>query len=563
MVKVLKINRLILALVCLVVLLAISGIATAQQETNPHQPTTMGKLTAEQWRDDLRFFAAEMPKAHRNLFHTMSREQFDAAVKKLDERIPALADHEIVVEFMRIVAMIGDGHTGVRIDQKFNSGLYPLRLYLYKDGLFVQAAAPEYREAVGARVVKIGSIPVEQALRAVAEISWHDNELGIKSLAPRLLVIPEILHALRLSGDLRKAEFVVEKDGRQTKLEVTPSGRFQHQRQVPSGWVDARAEAKAPTPLWLKDPDNNFWFEHLKGPGILYVQFNAVQDKPEVDHKPGETVAAFFNRVFEYVEANQVDKLVLDLRLNGGGNNFLNLPLTIGMIKSRVNKRDKLFVITGRETFSAAQNTVNELEKYTNAIFVGEPTAATPNHFGDARNLMLPNSKLVVRASTLWWQDADPRDRRKWKAPEIAAELTSADYRANVDPAMAAILSYVPGKSLTEILTEALKAGDLAGMVKQYRIYREDPAHAYLETESAVNTLGYGLINQNRVDDAIEIFKLNVEAYPSSANVYDSLAEAYLRKGNKELAIKFYTKAVEVDPNFASSIEALRQLKAN
>jgi tetratricopeptide (TPR) repeat protein len=78
-----------------------------------------------------------------------------------------------------------------------------------------------------------------------------------------------------------------------------------------------------------------------------------------------------------------------------------------------------------------------------------------------------------------------------------------------------------------------------------------------------VNTLGYSLINQNRVDDAIEIFKLNVDAYPSSANVYDSLAEAYLRKGNKELAIKFYTKAVEVDPNFASSIEALRQLKTN
>jgi len=168
-----------------------------------------------------------------------------------------------------------------------------------------------------------------------------------------------------------------------------------------------------------------------------------------------------------------------------------------------------------------------------------------------------------VRASTLWWQDADPRDRRKWKAPEIAAELTSADYKANVDPAMAAILSYVPGKTLTEILTEALRAGDLTGMVKQYRGYREDPAHAYIETESAVNTLGYSLINQNLVDDAIEIFKLNVDAYPSSANVYDSLAEAYLRKGNKELAIKFYTKAVEVDPNFASSIEALRQLKTN
>ncbi|HVQ39037.1 MAG TPA: hypothetical protein VMS31_15980 [Pyrinomonadaceae bacterium] len=559
----LKTSRLIYTLVCTVILLGVSGITVAQHEPNLTQAPPATKPTAEQWREDLRFFAAEMPKVHRNLFHTMSRDQFEAAVKKLDERIPSLADHEILVELMRIVAMIGDGHTGVRFEQKFNTGIYPLRLYLYKDGLFVQSAVAEYRDAVGARVVKIGNTPVEQALRAAAEISWHDNELGIKSMAPRLLVIPEVLHALRLSSDLRKAEFVVEKDGRQTKLALTPSAQFQHRYQTPSGWIDARADAKAPTPLWLKDPDNNFWFEHLKDLGVLYVQFNAVQDKPEVNHKPGETVAAFFSRVFDYVETNQVDKLVLDLRLNGGGNNYLNLPLTIGMVKSRVNKRGQLFVITGRETFSAAQNTVNELEKYTNAIFVGEPTAATPNHFGDARNLTLPNSKVMLQASTLWWQDMDPRDRRKWKAPEIAAELTSAEYSANADPAMAAILSYAPEKSLTESLREALQAGDLAGMLKQYRSYRGNPAHAYLETETAMNSFGYELINKNRLADAIEVFKLNVEAYPGSANVYDSLAEAYLKKGNRELAIRFYSKAVEVDPHFASSIEALRQLRTN
>jgi pentatricopeptide repeat protein len=54
---------------------------------------------------------------------------------------------------------------------------------------------------------------------------------------------------------------------------------------------------------------------------------------------------------------------------------------------------------------------------------------------------------------------------------------------------------------------------------------------------------------------------VNLEAYPQSANTYDSLAEAYLKKGNKDEAIKYYSKALEVNPNFASAIEALRQLK--
>ena len=76
-----------------------------------------------------------------------------------------------------------------------------------------------------------------------------------------------------------------------------------------------------------------------------------------------------------------------------------------------------------------------------------------------------------------------------------------------------------------------------------------------------MNRLGYELLRDGKTDDAIEIFKLNVEAYPRSANTYDSLAEAYVKKGNKEEAIKYYSKALEVNPQFASAIEALRQLK--
>jgi hypothetical protein len=88
---------------------------------------------------------------------------------------------------------------------------------------------------------------------------------------------------------------------------------------------------------------------------------------------------------------------------------------------------------------------VNELEKYTNAIFVGEPTGGKVNSYGDSRKITLPNSGITVRVSTLWWQE-DERDRRQWTEPQIPAELTFADYATNTDPAMKAILSYVPPK---------------------------------------------------------------------------------------------------------------------
>jgi tetratricopeptide (TPR) repeat protein len=65
------------------------------------------------------------------------------------------------------------------------------------------------------------------------------------------------------------------------------------------------------------------------------------------------------------------------------------------------------------------------------------------------------------------------------------------------------------------------------------------------------------------LNQAIEVFKLNAEAYPESANVYDSLAEAYAAAGNKEAAIENYRKALKIDPSLESAKAALASMGAN
>jgi hypothetical protein len=526
-------------------------------------------MTAEKWREDLRFMAAEMRARHKNLFHATTRDEFEAAVNKLHERIPTLARHEIVVELMRLVASVGDGHThmGMGQDPKLGFRRYPVRLYFFRDGLFVRGAAPEHARLAGARVLKIGNATADEAYRAVLAVTPRDNEMGARTVTPFLLVTPEILHALRLVEDMERARFVFEVGDKPVEVELRPGAQeSQAAWGVPPGWTDARA-ADSPAPLWMKAPDNLFWFEHLKDERALYVQYNGVANKPD------ETVADFFRRVYAFAEANAVERLVIDVRNNGGGNNFLNRPIVVETIKSaKLNRRGHLFVITGRQTFSAAQNFVNEMEKYTNAIFVGEPTGARPNHYGDAARIVLPHSGLTVRASTLWWQDVDPRDSRPWTPPQISAALTSADYRANRDPALRAALTHSETKSLSETLLDALANGGTEDALKLYRAYRADPAHEYLSTEGEINTLGYRLLELKRVEQAIEIFKLNVADYPRSANVYDSLADAYEAAGQKELAIKSSEQVLATLPQDTSdegrkngiragTLERLRRLK--
>jgi cytochrome c-type biogenesis protein CcmH/NrfG len=79
--------------------------------------------------------------------------------------------------------------------------------------------------------------------------------------------------------------------------------------------------------------------------------------------------------------------------------------------------------------------------------------------------------------------------------------------------------------------------------------------------ESSINSVGYRFLNQDKHDAAIKVFKFNVASFPASANVYDSLGEAYMKSGNKQLAIDNYRKALELAPGLPTAKDALLELQ--
>lgn len=76
-----------------------------------------------------------------------------------------------------------------------------------------------------------------------------------------------------------------------------------------------------------------------------------------------------------------------------------------------------------------------------------------------------------------------------------------------------------------------------------------------------LNRIGYAFLKDKKMDNSIEIFQLNTKLFPQNPNVWDSLGEAYRTKGEREMALKYYTKALELDPEFPSALEAVRELK--
>ncbi|MEO6611870.1 MAG: hypothetical protein ABIT05_09875 [Chitinophagaceae bacterium] len=549
-------KKFLLGLVCL----ALPGIGLIAQQTPA--------LSAAAWHNDLQYFRQLIHTKYSNLFYNVTAEQFDSAVSVIDKKIGELSDVQMNVEFAKLVAMFKVGHTAVR--QRSGAGNeitpwvhpVPARFYLFSDGLYIKNIDQKYKEAAGGKVIKIGNTDAATVLEKIRPALAFENEQGFRNMIQYYLNLPEFLQALGIISEADKVAVTYQKDGVEKTIvlaaEALPANAG-HGPDAANNWADAFEGARTGNyPLWMKEPGKLRYFEYLKDSKTLYVKHSAVQDEPN------ESIADFFAKVFRFVDSNEVDKFILDIRLNGGGNNYLNKPVITGIIQSRkINRKGHLFIITGKATFSAAQNLTNELEKYSEAIFVGEPTSENVNFFGDTRTEILPNSKLNINLSWLWWQNLDPRDKRKWTAPQLAAELSSDDYKKGIDPAMNAIMAYKEEGSIDTQLRTLVQAGKYEEAVAAARQYINDPLHRYYkdDLENKINSLGYSLMNQNKFQEANKVLNMNVQLFPESANVYDSYAESCWKIGNKEEAIKNYKLAISKDPNGATGDNSRNMLK--
>jgi CubicO group peptidase (beta-lactamase class C family) len=118
----------------------------------------------------------------------------------------------------------------------------------------------------------------------------------------------------------------------------------------------------------------------------------------------------------------------------------------------------------------------------------------------------------------------------------------------------------LPKKSIARTIYTTIKDKGVDAAVKEYQELKKDKPKEYDFTPPELNRLGYALLETDKVDDAIKVFQLNIEAYPQDANAYDSLAEAYAKKGEKALAIKNYAKSLELNPENANALEWLNKL---
>lgn len=116
------------------------------------------------------------------------------------------------------------------------------------------------------------------------------------------------------------------------------------------------------------------------------------------------------------------------------------------------------------------------------------------------------------------------------------------------------------GDELSKVM-EGKGVPQAAGM--RYNQLKKSNFKGYHLSEGELNTLGYDYLQKDEIEEAVEIFKINVDAFPQSSNVYDSLGEAYMKQGNRLLAIENYNRSLALDPDNKNALEMLKKLNEN
>ena len=382
----------------------------------------------EGWTTDIDYVLAQIqqlnPKLGGQLPDTLAH-----AAERLKGRIPTLSDAQIAVEMQRLLGLLQQGHNRIELEpgalpESFDvPGRLPIVMSLRADGVLITDAAEEFRSLLGGRVRAIEGTPIERVLEHLLPLVPTQASLRGNTY---LLSLPHVLQTIGTAEHLDRIQVsVIDRAGRQRTVELPAvrEPKFTSLAGVP--------------PLAHSRPGEPYWFEHLPEYGTVYVNFSQGIDAKE------ETLAAFAQRLRRFLaEHGDVESLVVDLRANTGGNTYLYPELLRTLIWFDAQEGHRTYALVGRYLASAAMNFAVDMDRLTNALFVGEPTGATVE-VEDAVRLVLPYSGVRFSLASATWNLSSPRDRRRWIAPDVPVAETIEDSLANRDPVLDTVLDLI------------------------------------------------------------------------------------------------------------------------
>ncbi|MBI9067603.1 MAG: hypothetical protein JEZ09_09950 [Salinivirgaceae bacterium] len=557
-----KINTLIL----LIITLSCNTIAQDRQ------------FTKEQWIEDLEFAVKNLKSNHPHIYYKVTEHAFNEEVSIAKNSIATSKnDLEAFYAIKKVVAMIQDGHTQLfdRGSLGIESLRYPFRADQFSDGVFITVIDKQYERFLGAKILQIDGKSINEVLKKISQYVNIDNDFGKIRPNTQSLTFAKTLFGLGITNSDKNINIdlitregdkeILQLKSREDKSPILWSNRI-NQAPTKGAFVNASTLLNKKTPLHIQLQEDStvlfYWFEHLKEEKAIYFQYNQVwATQPNAD----ETWKQFTKRIWQYIDEHDIEKLIIDVRYNDGGNGRTMIPFINEIIKrERFCNKKNLFVLSGNRTYSASVIFMTELAVHTNAIFIGTPPSSPFNFFSDM-NIVgnLPNSNAGLGIASRQIDNAWS-NQTVYFAPDIPAPMSSLDYFSGNDPALDIALNEFGVKTIADVAAEE-------GAKAAFKYYHQLKAkYAGIDWwtgfnpetfENIINAEGYTFLGKQESEQAFEIFKLNTLIFAESANVWDSFAEWHFNMKKYEQAVTYYKKSLELNPENTNAKNMIKQIE--
>jgi uncharacterized protein (TIGR03437 family) len=402
---------------------------------------------------DLDFVVNQLPKLHVDFFFQLDPAQYQQAAAEIAANLATVTDAEFYVRLAALIAMPGDPHTHLYLGGPAAAAMgfqqFPLLFRWLDDGVFVVGAAPQYSQALGAQLIRIGDSTVDDVMAKLGTIIPHANVQFLRSYSQQDLRVQQILQGLNVLPATATSSLTFrDRAGQEFTLQVGTEA---------AAMLGMPDSTQGTAPLYLRGASQNYWYTYSARLRLLYIKYNSCTDMP------GYPFTKFAGQVLATLDANPVDTFVLDFRGNGGGSDAVAAPLFEGLNERLpamlANPNIRIYDVIDKGTFSAAvdnammmkSRAIEAAAKYPDLgldklmIVIGEPTGGAPSGYGNVLPFTLPGSKLTGQYSTTVSPQPPNIPLGTSFMPDVPVSIRSSDYFARYDPVLADILARWPG----------------------------------------------------------------------------------------------------------------------
>lgn len=367
------------------ILIALLFSSSLTYGANVDQSTRNADWQADSnWRSDIDALQTQLETKHINLYHKISKQEFTRQLQQIKTNLHQWSTPELMVQLMRVVKQVGDGHTQFNYWGSTHHS-YPLKLIKFGDELRVTEIASPHKHLLGTRLISINGVSDVQLIEALLPIlQGVENAFSEQQRLVETLTVAEVLEGLRITKPGLKASFTFI-DDKQKRYTITLDANNSNSligipQAIPSGFT--------------RHKNSTDTLELFISPALetIYLDFKKYPRFQEMH--------SFAAKLAELTKDQQIKRIIIDLRHNGGGDFFVGLALAWGLIVvDSLDWQKGIYVLIGRQTFSAAMSNAAQYRQILNATLVGEPTGANPVGYQDADTFNLPHSDWKVMYS--------------------------------------------------------------------------------------------------------------------------------------------------------------------